>query len=58
MDEKKPKTDKRSDEKRPYRKPELVIYGDLGRITQHVPEGAGALDGGFEPPDNFNFKTS
>lgn len=57
MDEKTSKKTARSPKKRTYRKPTLVVYGDLGRITKNDPAGGGAFDGTFIPPDNF-FKTS
>lgn len=48
--EKDPKLTNTKESKRPYRKPQLEVYGDLREITQTFAT-KGAKDGGVAPPD-------
>jgi hypothetical protein len=36
----------KSDKKRPYRAPKLVVHGDLKRLAQTTTKGGGGSDGG------------
>jgi hypothetical protein len=39
----------KEEQKKPYQSPELVVYGDIKKITQAMNASASTLDGGGAP---------